>query len=187
MIQIGKAGWIKIWNATRANRSKPPLDMKDADRSRIWRFELRVGRKQLRDKFDIRGWNDIEASIGDLFLHFCKGIRYCTPTTDQNRARWPTHELWRAVEHTIASELRESIAGVLPQDVKEANRQEHMRMLDRQILGLFVSRAAASGVEADAFVEFMDNHVSALQRASDEHPVDLDVRMAKAVARYRWT
>jgi len=105
----------------------------------------------------------------------------------QDRARWPTHELWRAVEHMIASDLHESIAGVLPRDVKEANRQEHMRMLDRQILGLFVSRAAASGVEADAFAEFMDNHVSALQRASDEHPVDLDAPMAKGVARYRWT
>lgn len=186
VIQTGKAGWIKIWNAARASMGQPPLDMKDPDSSRVWRFELRVGRRQLRDKFDIRGWDDLEASIGDPFLHFCKGIRYCIPTTDQNRARWPTHELWRAVEHTIANDLHENIAGVHPRDVKVANRQEHMRMLDRQILGLFVSRAAASGVAADSFAEFMENHVSALLRVSDEHPIEAQTRLERAASKYRF-
>ncbi|SFS22261.1 hypothetical protein [Yoonia litorea] len=187
-IQKGKVGaWGKIWNATRASMGKPPLDMKDPDQSRVWRFELRAGRKQLRDKFDIRGWSDLEASIGDVFQHFCKSIRYCIPITDQNRARWPTHELWTAVEQTIADNLQDSIAGVLPRDVKEANRQEHMEMLDRQLLGLFVSRAAASGIKTEGFPDFLADHILTLLRASDGHPVELDTRIAKAVARYRWT
>ena len=186
VIEKGKAGWLTIWNATRASMGKPELDMKDPDQSRVWRFELRMGRKQLRERFDIRGWDDLDAMIGDAFTEFCKVMRYCIPTNDRNRARWPTHELWEAVTDTVAADLQENVAGVLPRDVKDANRAEHMRMLDRQLLGLFISRAAASRISADDFSNFMESHVNALQRASDEHPVPLDERIGKAAARYRW-
>lgn len=186
VIKNGKMGWLKIWNATRASMGKPELDMKDPDQSRVWRFELRMGRKQLRERFDIRGWDNLDAMIGDAFTDFRKVIRYCIPTADRNRSRWPTHELWEAVTHTVALDLHENIAGVLPRDVKDANRDEHMRMLDRQLLGLFISRAAASGVTADEFSDFMKGHVNALERASDEHPVPLKERIGKAVERYRW-
>ncbi|WP_320179498.1 hypothetical protein [Roseovarius pacificus] len=186
VIEKGKAGWLKIWNATRASMGKPELDIKDPDQSRVWRFELRMGRKQLRERFDIRGWDDLNAQVGDAFTDFCERMRYCIPTADRNRARWPTHELWEAVTHTVALDLHENIAGVLPRDVKDANRNAHIRMLDRQLLGLFISRAAASGVTASDFSDFMENHINALQRASDEHPVPLDERIGKAAARYRW-
>ena len=186
VIEKGKAGWLKIWNATRASMGKPELDMKDPDLSRVWRFELRMGRKQLRERFDIRGWDDLHTMIGDAFTDFCKVIRYCIPTADSNRHRWPVHELWEAVTHTVVIDLHENIAGVLPRDVKDANRAEHMRMLDRQLLGLFISRAAASGVTADEFSDFMENHVNALRLLSDEHPVPVNERISKAAARYRW-
>jgi len=186
VIEKGKMGWLKIWDANRASMGKPALDLKDAATSQVWRFELRLGRKQLRERFDIRGWTDLQNMIGDAFTDFCDRMRYCIPTADRNRARWPTHELWQAVTHTMALDLHENIAGVLPRDVKDANRAEQMRMLDRQLLGLFISRAAASGVTADEFSDFMENHVNALQRASDEHPVPVNERIDKAAARYRW-
>lgn len=187
VIEKGKAGWVEIWNATRASMGKPALDMKDPDQSRVWRFELRVGRKQLRERFGIRGWADLHAQVGDAFTDFCVGMRYCIPTKDRNRARWPIHELWQAVAHTVAQDLHANISGTLPRDVKDANRAEHMRMLDRQLLGLFISRAAASGVTARDFSDFMEGHINALQRASDEHPVPLDERIEKVAARYRWS
>ncbi|MDW3117825.1 MAG: hypothetical protein R8G60_08560 [Roseovarius pacificus] len=186
VIEKGKAGWLSIWNATRASMGKPELDIKDPDQSRVWRFELRMGRKQLRERFDIRGWDDMNTMIGDAFTDFCEVIRYCTPTADRNRARWPTHELWEAVAQTIESGLHENIAGVCPREIKDANRAEHMRMLDRQLLGLFIARAAVSDVEADNFSNFMESHVNALQQLSDEHPLPLDKRIGKAAARYRW-
>lgn len=86
----------------------------------------------------------------------------------------------------MAVELDANVAAVLPRDVKDANGAEHMRMLGRQLLDLFISRAAASGVTADDFSDFMENHVNALQWASDEHPVSTDERIEKALAKYRW-
>jgi hypothetical protein len=62
-----------------------------------------------------------------------------------------------------------------------------MRELDRQLLGLFVSRAAISDVQQDEFYEFMERHIDALQRYSDEHPKALEERLQKASGRYRWT
>ena len=40
-------------------------------------------------------------------------------------------------------------------------------MLDRQILGLLVSRAAASAVQPHEFAEFLDGHIEAIRRMSE--------------------
>jgi hypothetical protein len=60
-----------------------------------------------------------------------------------------------------------------------------MHELDAQLCGLFVTRAAISDVQVDDFEEFMDRHVAALMRLSDEHATKLGERIAKAKARYR--
>ena len=57
-----------------------------------------------------------------------------------------------------------------------------MRELDAQLSGLFITRAAISGVSAD---EFMENHVDALARLVDEHSNSVEERIAKARGRYR--
>ncbi len=187
VIQQGKLGWLTIWNAARAADGKPPLDLADRDQSQVWRFEMRLGSKQLRNRFDMRSWQDLNHMIGDAFTDAQTRIRYCQPTADQNRARWPTHELWRLVESTIGNDLLQNCCGVLPSDIKEANRSDKMRKIDRQLLGLFVTRAAISDVPSDGFHDFMDSHIAALQQYCNEHPVPLDERIAKAQARYRWT
>lgn len=83
-------------------------------------------------------------------------------------------------------DLHENCSGVQPSDVIETNRAEHMRMLDRQILGLFVSRAAASDVKPNDFKHFLDTHIEAIKRYSDEHPAPIDERLGKAACRYRF-
>lgn len=186
VIATGKMGWLKIWNDARAETGKPPLDLKDRDQSLVWRFELRMGAKQLRNKWEMRSWADLDAMIGDAYSAFCERIRYCIPTGDSNRARWPLHELWGVVTEVLARDLGGMRSGVVPEDVKQANRAEHMRMLDMQILGLLVSRAAAAGVGGDEFGAFMKRYVLLLREASDAHPVPVDERIAKATGRYRF-
>lgn len=187
VIQQNKLGWLEIWNAARREMSKPPLDLKDREALQVWRFELRLGSKQLRDKFQLHNWADIRNILGDAFTDAVQRIRYCAPTRDQNRARWPTHALWRQMESVIGNDLAENCSGVLPCDVADANRTAKMRELDAQLAGLLVTRAAVSGVTADDFRDFLDGHTTALQRQVDEHPTPLVERLAKATARYRWT
>jgi len=59
-------------------------------------------------------------------------------------------------------------------------------MLDTQILGLMVSRAAAEGIEADAFEGFVKRHSRGLITLSRAHPAPIDERLAKAEGRYRF-
>lgn len=186
VIAKGKMGWLKIWNDQLDKSGLPPLDLKDRDQSQVWRFELRMGSKQLRNRWEMRSWSDLRAVIGDAFADFTQRIRYTAPTNDQNRARWPAHELWGVVETVIATDLAAMRSGVVPDEVKDANRAEHMAMLDAQILGLLVSRAAAGGIAADSFDAFLKAHLLALKDASKAHPLPIDERLAKSAAKYRF-
>ena len=185
VIQSRKLGWLTIWNAARKDSGHAPIDLKDRDSSQVWRFELRLGAKQLRNKFDLRSWDDIMCVIGDAFTDATSRIRYCEPSNDCNRARWPVHSLWRLFETVIASDLMTNCCGVLPSDVISANRISKMREIDAQLCGLFINRAAISGVQADEFEEFMESHSGALMRICDEHPQTVGERLAKVQARYR--
>ncbi|SMD13050.1 hypothetical protein [Primorskyibacter flagellatus] len=185
VIQSNKLGWLTIWNAASATIGEAPLDLTDRNTSQVWRFELRLGSKQLRNRFELRNWQDIRSTIGDAFTDATKRIRYCEPTHDRNRARWPAHDLWRMFDAVIGNDLRHNCCGVLPSDVIHANRAAKMRELDAQICGLFVSRAAISGVSAEEFSDFMETHVEALLRTVEEHSASLEERLAKAQNRYR--
>ncbi len=185
IIQQNKMGWLTIWNAALEAQYKPALDLKDRDASQVWRFEMRLGSKQLRNRFEMRSWEDVHNIIGDAFTDALSRMRYSEPTTDSNRARWPVQGLWRQFEDVIGNDLRENYAGVLPCDVVKANRMAKMRELDAQLLGLFVTRAAISGVSAEEFTEFLETHVEALERLATEHPQPIAERIAKAGARYQ--
>ncbi len=185
VIATGKKGWLPIWNDALAQAGRPPLDLSDRNQSQVWRFELRMGAKQLRNRWEMRSWFDLSAIIGDAYAEFCSRIRYCIQQPDSNRSRWPVHELWEAVREVIACDLSDMRSGVAPNDVKTANREAHKRMLDMQLLGLMVSRAAAEGISDQcSFEAFSARQYPALAELSRSHPVPVDERLGKAAARY---
>ena len=185
VIQTGKMGWLTIWNAALKAQGKPPLDLKNRNTSQVWRFELRLGSKQLRNCFGMRNWQDVRDTIGDAFTDSLGRIRYCIPTADANRARWPTHGLWRQFDGVINNKLLLNRTGVLPSDVIHANRAAKMREIDALLSGLFITRAAISGVSADEFEEFVGRHIETLMLLIGEHSVSIEERIAKARGRYR--
>lgn len=67
VIHTNKMGWLVIWNAALATKEKPQLDLSDRNQSQVWRFELRLGSKQLRNRFEMRNWQDVRDIIGDSF------------------------------------------------------------------------------------------------------------------------
>lgn len=75
IIQQGKMGWLPIWNAALAAKGKPPLDLKYRHASQVWRIELRLGSKQLRNRFEMRSWQDMHDMIGDAFTDALEVIR----------------------------------------------------------------------------------------------------------------
>jgi hypothetical protein len=49
-----RAGLLKSFK----RRSRSPLDLSDRNQSQVRRFELRLGSKQLRNRFEMRNWQD---------------------------------------------------------------------------------------------------------------------------------
>ena len=183
--QKKKMGWLTIWNAALEAKGKPPIDLTDRMTSQVWRFEMRLGSKQLRNRFEMRSWEDVHDTIGDAFADSLGCIRYCIPAADANHARWPTHGLWRQFTGETNNNLLQHRAGVLPSDVIYANRIAKMREMDALLSGVFIPRAAISGVSGDEFEEFMERHVETLIQLVGEHSVSVKERIAKARGRYR--
>jgi len=184
VIQTNKMGWLTIWNAALKAEGEPPLDLTDRNTSQVWRFELRLGSKQLRNRFEMRSWQDVHDAVGDAFTDSLRRIRYCIPTSDANRARWPTHGLWRQFTRVINDELLQNCAGVLPSDVIYANRIAKMREIDALLSGVFITRAAISDVSGDEFEEFMERHVESLMLLIGEHSISIEERIAKVASKY---
>jgi len=185
VIQKKKMGWLTIWNAALEEKGKPPIDLTDRMTSQVWRFEMRLGSKQQRNRFEMRSWQDVRDTIGDAFADSLKRMRYCIPIADPNRSRWPTHELWRQFDDVISNDLLQNRAGVLPNDVIFANRVAKMRELDALLSGIFVTRAAISDITANGFDEFMENHIEALKLLVSEHLIPVEERITKARGKYR--
>jgi hypothetical protein len=184
VLDTGKKGWLAIWNARRTPEGKPPLDLADKHASQVWRFEMRMGSRQLRNRWEIRGWDALDARAGDAIAEFAEKVRYCEPSRDTNRSRWPLHPAWRIVQGEAARHFEGRRSYADPVEVREANRAAHIEMLDAQLLGLLISRAAAGGVEAEDAEGFFKRHVGALARLSREHAVGIEDRMARAAGRY---
>ena len=68
VMQKAKDGWLEIWNAERKACGQEPLDLTDRDLSQAWRFELRLGQKQLRGKFEMHTWQDLRDTLGDAVI-----------------------------------------------------------------------------------------------------------------------
>ena len=124
--------------------------------------------------------------IGDVFEESLTKMRYAEPQTDGNRARWPDHELWALLRSVVENNLSDYRSGVIPSEVRDVNRSEHMRMTDQNILGNLIARAVASDIKADEFWTFVTLHINELRGISDAHKLTLEERFAKASGRYRF-
>lgn len=160
--------------------------MKDRDESQVWRFELRLGSKQLRNQFELRSWDDLRSGIGDAYRDAFNRIRYCAPTQDTNRSRWPTDELWRKYSDTVQENLADHSCGLVPTDILFANKLAKIRQIDTQLMGLFLKRAAISDVQETDLPAFMERHVEALLDYAKDHPKTLAERLQKVGGNYRW-
>jgi len=184
IIDNKKTGWIEIWNARRKLEGKPAINLKDRDNSQVWRFELRMGSKQLRNRWKIRGWEGLEHQIGDAMDEFTRKVRYAMPNGDTNRSRWSTHPIWT----TLKNEMKDFFQGkrnfVEPAHIKIVSRETHKALLDTQILGTVISRAVSEGIEPSEFESFVSKYASLICKISRKHPTPIETRFEKTGTKY---
>lgn len=178
-----KVYWWEIWNAARQARGEAPLDPKDRDGSRVWRVELRAGKEHLKRCWGGKSWAHLDDQLGSLLLKALNEIRYVTSTSDSNRARWPDHPIWGLVRREIEGDLFEMMRSLDPHAVREVLRREQIAMLEKQMVGLCASYAAARGLSHSD----VDRVPAMIQRAVrweiGAHPDGFRDRMRRAEER----
>lgn len=141
-----KREWWAHWNAARAAHNQTALTQ-DA---KIWRLELRAGKKHLKERWGITRWADLDNKLGDLLQHCLNDIRYTVrKSTDRERNRWPNHPLWDSAVSTVAKDLHEMRTGAEPGVVKDIKQAQLVDVMEAQIRGLVATWTVATGSAID--------------------------------------
>lgn len=178
-----KSVWWEIWNANRAAQGLPPIAADTTQRS-LWRVEFRAGKNYLKKRKGVTTLDHFLRIGGSLFSEMAEGIRYVSPADDTNRARWPSHSLWLAVQSKLTIGLREMTDALPASRVCEIASAELVDILDKQILGCEATLIAAlnlADVEPCDLARFASDRLRA-QIESD--PGRFCQKVTKAAERY---
>lgn len=171
-IEQKKLFWFKVWKIDRHDRSKA-----------VWRVELRAGKKHLKEQWRVASFKEFEAAIGDILCHAASKVRYLDDfQSDTNISRQRLHPLWRAVEETLEQSLLDFRSGLLPEQLREIEREQARETYRGLILGNAAGLAATyemttAEVEAD-----LTNDVSELLAENITNP---DGQFDKRIERAR--
>ena len=131
--------WFDLW--------KLPKDTPDLE---VIRIELRAGKSELKNKWQIRTFEDVENAIGDVFERLTADIRYLAPNqSDSNVSRQTSDPLWDLVRVHLSQKLFDRRSGLTPDQAREMNREEALRTYQKLILGNAAGLAAALGLSVD--------------------------------------
>ena len=184
VIQRHKPYWWHLWNQTRRANSQSTIGP-DTPGLNIWRVEFRAGKGLLKDRWDIRTWEDLFTRFGDLSNETGQVIRYTVPMAhDTNRARWPNHPIWEIALGEINTDLIEMYEGIDPNPVKEIQRNHHISVLFKNIKGSTITLAALEGVEEPDLERFFKDTASNLSEQAKADPEHTAKQLKDARDRY---
>jgi hypothetical protein len=167
-----KFHWFKLWGIDRRNPN-----------AGIWRVELRAGKKELKDRWNIRTFQDFENSIGDVFNSAIENVRYLdSDQTDRNVTRQRLHPLWNAVSEVLARKLTDYRSGLTPGQVKEIARETALENYRQNVAGNAAGLAVALGLSNE---EIEDRLPSILAGLGEDAVRDPQGRVFKSAQRAR--
>lgn len=181
-----KHEWASIWARAMNGSDAMPLDLSDRSTSQVWRVELRVAKRHLKDVWDINSWASLYELLPKVFETMMTDIRYCEPSNDTNRARWSNHAIWNAVKLAVQDNLFDHVPTLAPEEYVEIKREQKIYELQTQMLGLAISLAAIEGTPAFIFGKFLETTAQRLEAKSRYGKPDLTERLKKAKDKYRF-
>ncbi|WP_299394615.1 hypothetical protein [Pelagibius sp.] len=148
-----KDHWWKIWGLDKADRS-----------ARVWRVEVRAGKDHLKD-WGITTWEDLDASICDVFKMALRRVRYLDPEDrDSNVTRRGLHAIWRHTKAAVGDALVEHESGLCPDEARRVVRGVARRTYEGLLSGIAVSYAVVRGVPEHRLTEIADDIAARIVR-----------------------
>ena len=134
-----KLFWFKVWNIER-----------DDPAQEVCRIEVRAGKKELKDRWGMRTFDDVDQSIGDVIRHALDEVRYLAPfQSDSNVTRQQNDPLWQVMIDHVEQGLFDFRSGLLPSLVKEVEREQAIATYAGLLVGMAAPLAAALGLLDD--------------------------------------
>lgn len=171
-IEQRKLHWFAVWE----------LDHLDPSQ-RIWRVEVRAGKRELKDTWGISTFKDLEDSIGDVLLHAVSQVRYLDNNqTDSNISRQRLHPIWQLTQQHLSESLMEFRSGLLPGQVKAIEQGLAVETYTSLIAGNAAALAVVLGMSDKEIRRHLPEKVSAELRAKIQRK---DGRFEKSLVRAR--
>ncbi|SDH27450.1 hypothetical protein [Roseospirillum parvum] len=135
-----KGFWFEAWGV---DRRDPALE--------VWRVEVRAGKKELRDKYQLRTFADFEAGIGDVIANALQEVRYLADhQRDGNVTRQALHPLWQAAQEVAGGDLTALRSGLTPGQVQQIERAEAIERYVKLLQGIGIGLGVAEGLSDEA-------------------------------------
>ncbi len=146
-----KLFWFKQWDIDPKDRSKA-----------VWRVELRAGKQELKGRFRIATFDDLEAAIGDVYKIMAEQIRYVAEDqTDTNVTRQELHPLWRKVCEHVQFAMADKQSGLTRDQIKEIERDEAIDNATTMITAYAINMGIATGLSDEKIDEDLQKLVTA--------------------------
>lgn len=184
VLKRNKFEWPMIWNSELSRLGLPLLDMSDRSNSTIWRIELRLGKKALRDRRNIRGWASLYNELQNEMDQLAEDVTLRRTSEDSNRSRWPLHPLWRVLKDAVSNGLFDHTESVAYEEVQEADLLQKRSEFIRTIAAHAVTLAVLERNEAGRFPDFLHEMPERIMQFILLHPRDLEQRVKDASAKY---
>jgi hypothetical protein len=122
----------------------------DADPT-VWRIELRAGRRELRERRQIRSLRELNEGLRDVLQDLAHRVRYVSvDQTDSNVNRQRLHPIWKlVVDHINEADLIAGTGELPEQRILELTRKMKREQYEQLILGNSAGWAAVRGYSDD--------------------------------------
>ena len=137
----------------------------------VWRVEVRAGKKELKDRWGIRTFDDVDRSIGDVVRYALDEVRYLAPLqTDSNVTRRKLDPLWLAIIEQSEGRLSTFSSGLLPTALKEVEQEIAIETYRGLVLGNIAGLAVAEGMDQETIETLLPERIRELVSAALNDP-----------------
>lgn len=179
-----KLEWPLVWNKNIKSMGRPSLYPLDRDGCQVWRVELRLGKRALRDNAGIRGWQTFYNELPFHMNKFATDVSLHVASRDTNRSRWPLHPIWQQVQDEVATKLFEHDVEVPWEEVWQASLSEKQYEFLRNISGHAVTLCVLEGGGPTNLRHALEDLPFKIQEFLSLHPRTIAERCKAAREKY---
>lgn len=142
VIDRRKVHWWKIWY--------PDEDVsKEVTARPVWRVEIRAGKRELKDRWNVSTFDDLETLLPAILTETLEAIRlHADEQTDTNVTRQAVHELWQIAAGFAAYPFSEDDQ-ISPAPVIAESQKAMRDKYEALVAGLAASYAVVCDIPAD--------------------------------------